>query len=112
MTTRILLAAALSLGLGTSFAFAQADQNTRPEMATELPENWGPEVNDAFFSDVEAGVLRAEEEVRANWAALTQEQQTQVREHCDTVSGAEAAGSGGTTPENVNSMQQICAWTE
>lgn len=114
MNTKILLAAVLSLGLGTSAAMAQSasDQNTESEAAGQLPETWGPEINDTFFSDMEAGVLRAEDEVRTRWAALTAEQQAQVREECETVSGAEATGTDGAAATEVTSFQQICTWTQ
>ena len=86
MTYRLLVAATLSLGLGTAVALAQTSQT-----AANLPSDWDPAIADAFFSDTEMGTLRTETEVQTNWADLTTEQQAQVRAHCATVDTAGSA---------------------
>lgn len=112
MTYKLLAAAAFSLTLGAS-ALAQAPapapaptgQETGATAGSGLPAEWEGAVGDAFFSDVEAGTLRSEDEVRANWQDLSAEQQAQVRTDCasfdtaaaDTQSPASSGESGEST---------------
>lgn len=135
MTYKLLVAAALSLGLGTAIAVAQTD-TIEPEagavpdaaVGSELPAGWDGAIGDAFFADPELGTLRSEEEVRANWEALSEEQQAQVRSHCDTFDTAAAdtlddpAGAevdegttASTTPDgaaHTASVEQVCGWID
>lgn len=120
MTYKLLVAAALSLGLGTGIAMAQDVTQPQPNAASpdaQLPMGWEGPIGDAFFADPQLGTLRSQEEVRTNWGALTDEQQAQVRSYCDTVDTA-AAGTdedvttGSTTPDTAHmaSVVQVCDW--
>lgn len=124
MTYKFLVAAALSLGLGTAIAAAQTGA-TLPSAgasapASQLPMGWDGAIGDAFFADRELGTLRSQQEVTANWQALTAEQQAQVRTDCDTVDKAGAATpddkmtTGSTTPDAAHaaSMKQVCDWVD
>lgn len=141
MTYKLLVAAALSLGLGTAVAMAQTD-TIEPEAGaapdatagSQLPMGWDGAIGDAFFADPELGTLRSQEEVSANWETLTDEQQAQVRAHCDTVDTAAAdtmeapaddttAGAdvmdddvttGSTSPDTTHtaSIEQVCGWVD
>lgn len=147
MTYKLLVAATLSLGLGTAVAMAQTE-TTQPEAGaasgataeSQLPSGWDGAIGDAFFADQEMGTLRSQEEVSTNWQALTEEQQAQVRSHCDTMDTAAAtpapagdatqapadgdttAGAetqdnvttGSTTPDAMHtaSIEQVCDWVD
>lgn len=140
MTYKLLVAATLSLGLGTAIAMAQTDPGAdapltgaSPGSAAEshLPPGWDGAIGDAFFSDPLEGTLRSPEEIQANWDTLSDEQQAQVRSHCDTADtaaadtmpapGDTAAGAetddqvttGSTTPDeslHTASIEQVCDW--
>jgi len=143
MTYKLLAATALSLALGTAIAAAQTT-TTQPEAgasadvaaAAELPSGWDGAIGDAFFADAGAGTLRSEDEIRANWEKLTEEQKAQVRSHCDTVdtaaapattekpagdttAGAETDGdkmtTSSTTPGaemHTAAIGQVCGWVD
>lgn len=146
MTYKFLIAASLSLGLATGAVAQTAPQTgTDPAAAgsststsSGLPMGWDGAIGDAFFSDQEAGTLRSEQEVRANWDTLTSDQQARVRSHCasvDTASNAtttpgansDVTGSTGATGstsgqgasgtslpspkmDHTASIQQACGW--
>lgn len=126
MTNRFLIATAVLLGLGTGIAMAQTntaqpDAAPAPGMDSTLPSGWSGAIGDAFFSDPAAGTLRSEDEVRANWEGLSDEQQAQVRAECTTVASAQAQPkdnmtTGSVTPGNDNmhmaSIQQACEWVD
>lgn len=106
MTYKLLVAATLSLGLGTAIAMAQTE-TTKPEAGaasgttagSQLPSGWDGAIGDAFFADQKMGTLRSQDEVRTNWKALTEEQQAQVRSRCDTMDMAAAsAGDAAQAP--------------
>ena len=90
MTMKIILAAALSLGLGGA-ALAQTDssgnasKNASAGDMGSMPSEWEGAIGDAFYSDTTAGTLRSHEEVSSNWSNLTAEQQARVRDRCATV---------------------------
>ncbi|MCO5147249.1 MAG: hypothetical protein M9895_13865 [Aquamicrobium sp.] len=130
MTPKFLIAAALSLGLGTGIAMAQNDM-LQPDAApgsdaeTTLPMGWEGPIGDAFFADPATGTLRTEDEVRANWQGLTEEQQAEVRTYCATVDTAAATPpdqmtddqmtTGSITPDEANqvaAIQQACGWVD
>ncbi len=126
MTPKLLIAAALSLGLGTGFAMAQndviqPDASPAPGSETTLPMGWEGPIGDAFFADPATGTLRTEDEVRANWQGLTEEQQAEVRAYCATVDTAAAAPpddqmtTGSITPGDaaqVAAVEQACEWVD
>jgi len=128
MTFKLLAAIALSLGLGTAVALAQTDPiqpetGATTDSGATLPPGWEGALGDAFFSDPTTGTLRSQDEVQANWQNLTEEQQAQVRAHCETTATAGAdtgaaaddeVTTGSTTPDgtNVVAMQQICEWVD
>lgn len=148
MTYKLIAAATFSLGLCTAIAMAQTDTTmpdtgAAPDTAagSQLPSGWDGAIGDAFFADSELGTLRSEDEVRANWETLTDEQQAQVRSHCATVDMAAADttndAAGGTTgdttagdtttgadddvttsstsPEgamHTASIEQVCGWVD
>jgi hypothetical protein len=126
MATKLLIAAALSLGLGSGLALAQSDTTdsaagAAPSMDTQLPAGWEGAIGDAFFSDTDAGTLRTEAEVKSGFEGLTPEQQAQVRAHCDTYDTA-AADTMDTTDDSLTtgsttddpmlsaSLEQVCDW--
>lgn len=123
MTHKLLIAAALSLGFGTAVAMAQndvlqPDAAPGPGAETSLPMGWDGAIGDAFFADPATGTLRTEEEVRANWQGLSEEQQAQVRSHCATVDTADAQTNdqmttGSVTPDetmHIASIERVCDW--
>ena len=124
MTPKFLIAAALSLGLGTGFAMAQndviqPDASPAPGSETTLPMGWEGPIGDAFFSDPATGTLRTEEEVRANWQGLTDEQQAEVRAHCATIDTAAAEPDDDMTTGSVTddatqtaAIEQACEWVD
>lgn len=122
MTPKLLVAAALSLGLGTGIALAQDDltqPDTSPPTGATLPMGWEGPIGDAFFSDPATGTLRTEEEVRANWQGLTDEQQAEVRAHCATVDTAAAEPDDDMTTGSVTddatqtaAIEQACEWVD
>lgn len=57
--------------------------------------DWTGPIADALFTDQSKTTLRSEQEIRANWANLSAEQQNQIKEDCNTVQTA-AAGTGTT----------------
>jgi len=145
MTYKLLTAAAFSLALGTAaIAQTQTEGTTQPGAGAapapaaegSLPSGWEGAVGDAFFSDPELGTLRSQDEIQANWQNLSEEQQAQVRAHCETVDTAAAgtteapagdttAGAtdqddagvttGSTAPDSAMhtaSIEQICDWVD
>lgn len=130
MTYKLLVAAALSLGLGSAVAMAQtepAETETAPGVTAspQLPAEWEGPIADAFFSDQETGTLRPQDEVQSNWEALTDEQQAQVRADCAKMDTAvtetdDDMTTGSTTPDSTTSadvvetaaIEQVCDWIE
>lgn len=130
MTPKLLIAAALSLGLGTGLAMAQSDvtqpdASPAPGAQSTLPMGWEGPIGDAFFADPATGTLHTQDEVRANWQGLTEEQQAEVRTYCATVDTAAATPpdqmtddqmtTGSVTPADqtqVAAMQQACQWVD
>lgn len=143
MTYKLLLAATLSLGLGTGIALAQSDTTTDSTLGATpdatvgsgLPAGWDGAIGDAFFSDTDAGVLRSEDEIRANFNTLTETQQAEVRDHCQTYdtasadstmqdsmdsSGTDSTVTGSTTADSsasaagdpmiTASIERACGW--
>lgn len=106
MHFKILTALALSLSLGTS-ALAQTATDTDTTADTGmsaaggLPSEWEGEIGEAFFSDPEHGTLRSEDDVRAAWDELSEDQQTVVQSHCaevdTTASAPDDAAEGADT---------------
>lgn len=142
MTYKLLAAAAFSLALGTA-AIAQTGGTAAPgggvsgpaDVNSAMPSGWDDTIGDAFFSDRELGTLRSQEEISANWNNLSEEQQAQVRSHCDTMdtaanttdapAGGGAASGGAAEGDDVNtgsttadsavhmaSIQQVCDWID
>jgi hypothetical protein len=121
MTTKILIAAALSLGLGTGFALAQNDQlepdnGAAPCTETTVPTGPGS-IGETFFVDPATGTLRSEAEVRAGWEGLTMTEQAEIRSYCNAVDMAAAPDdqmtTGSITPDEptaVASIEQSCSW--
>ena len=116
MKRSIIAATALSLCLGTA-AFAQSGTATTDTGAsgaagttttgasamglsasadTGIPSTWSGQISDSFFSDPAEGTLLSQEEVKANWASLSADQQAQVRQDCSSMS-ASATGMGSDT---------------
>jgi hypothetical protein len=91
----------LAIGMATS-AFAQTASTTMP------PEGWSGPISDAFFSDAKAGTLKSEADVKANWAKLTPEQQTMVKNDCEKSAGAAGSTTAGSTPPTTG-MAGVCA---
>lgn len=88
MTTKLIMALALTLGTGV---LAQAQTTTTaPETpsadAFTLPSGWEGNIADTFFSDSTMGTRNSDAITKSKWEALSAEEQTTVREHC--------AGSG------------------
>jgi hypothetical protein len=97
MKRSIIAATALSLCLGTA-AFAQSGTATGTTASADagIPSTWSGQISDSFFSDPAEGTLLSQEEVKANWASLSADQQAQVREDCSSMS-ASATGMGSDT---------------
>lgn len=123
MTPKLLIAAALSFGLGTGVAMAQNDilqPDAAPGTTTTLPMGWEGPIGDAFFADPATGTLRPEGEVRANWQSLTMQQQAEVRTYCATVDTAanvtppdDQMTTGSITPDDathVAAIDKACEW--
>lgn len=120
MTSRLLIIAALSLGLGAGVALAQNDQlqpDSAPGAGTVLPAGERG-IGETFFIDPATGSLRGEAEVRAGWQELTMDEQTEVRSYCNAVGMASAPPTeelttGSVTPDattEVASIERSCGW--
>jgi predicted Fe-S protein YdhL (DUF1289 family) len=120
MTYKLIVALALSLGLGTA-ALAQTTDNNQPDTSggTLLPGNtgnapvrpaWDAAINDAFYVDAEAGTLRTEDEIRTNWGSLSADQQAMVRTDCDATTASVEAKPGEASPDADarSSMIELC----
>lgn len=123
MTPKLLIAAALALGLGTGIAMAQNDAlqpgtGAAPDMQGTLPQGWEGAVGDAFFADPATGTLRTEEEARANWQGLTDEEQAQVRAYCETIASVppdDQMTTGSIVPGDatqVAAIERACGWVD
>lgn len=115
MTYKLFLAATLSLGLGTGIALAQSDTTTTDSTlgaapdataGSDLPTGWEGAIGDAFFSDADAGILRSEDEVRANFNTLTETQKAEVRDHCELYDTA-AVDVDTTTGSSMDSSSSV-----
>ncbi len=81
----LILGTALAAPLSPALAQATNDD-------TASTENWWDKVGAAFFSDANLEVPRAEYEIRAQWTALSDDDQAAIRARC-----AEARGEGEGT---------------
>lgn len=103
MTFKLLAIAATSLSLGTMGALAQTDTTPGTGAVDGMPHEgmpmeWEGSIGDAFYSDPELGTLHGEDEMRANWDGLSEEDQTAVREYCERYSMDEGGvGMGADT---------------
>lgn len=103
MSYRIVAALALSLGLSTAALAQTSGTETTTGSANGevmLPTGWEGEIADAFFSDPDAGTLKPEAEITANWGNLSAEQQASVRSECETrtaATGTDTTTGTGTT---------------
>ena len=91
------LSAALSLG-GAAFAAESA-----------MPKTWAGPIGDAFYSDTTAMTMRSDDEVKANWAKLTPEQQTQVHADCKLWAAAPKTGADSERTGG-EGMSKLCDW--
>lgn len=115
MTYKILAAAAaLSLGLGTA-AIAQDSSNDAAGAANlsstgDAAVEWDATINEAFYSDAERTQLRSQEEITANWADLSPEQQAMVRTDCDATTASVETKPGEASPnaDAQASMTELC----
>lgn len=86
---KMLTIASMSLALTAGAALAQATSSTDKNAPTQddqtMMESWrGQEgVLDAFFMDDTLAELRSQEEITANWANLSAEQQETIKADCD-----------------------------
>ncbi len=105
MTSRILIAAALSFGLGTAAYGAAGD-------------TWGERLTDMFFANPGDHTLRSEEEVRANWQELSAEEKAQVRADCEAnriaIATDQMSTEGSTSRGEVDSETtgKLCGWLD
>jgi len=91
MTHKFLAIAAMSLSLGATSALAQTDTTTGAGADAAvggmqhgaMPMEWEGAIGDAFYSDPELGMLRADDEMRTNWEDLDEEDRTAVRDFCE-----------------------------
>lgn len=122
MTSRLLIAAALSLGLGSGAALAQNDQ-LEPDAApgSEAMQPSGERsIGETLFIDPATGNLRSEAEVRADWRQLTMDQQAEVRTYCNAVDTAAAPPDEELTTGSITqdatmdaaSLERSCGWVD
>jgi hypothetical protein len=122
MTRTIISALALSFALGTA-AFAQTASPQGSAMQDEqgaFPKTWDGPIGDAFYSDRTNFTLRTADEIAANWAKLTPEQQAQAKSECDVVtqsaSGTDNMQTSSTTTDGGSnfatapSTTELCSW--
>jgi len=92
MTYKLLAVAAITLSLGSTSALAQAATDTTGTAATgtaatgahdRMPMEWEGAVGDAFYEDTELGTLRGEDDMRANWEDLDDDDREAVRDYCE-----------------------------
>lgn len=91
MTRHLLMTSSLGLLLATS-AFAQ----TAPDPAATAAPTWPVGVSTAFFTDRSMTTLRAADEMRAQWATLSDVDQDLVRQDCGAINGGGATGTAAT----------------
>lgn len=92
MFRRILVAAALAAGVSGA-VYAQ-----------DL--TWDQAVNDAFV-DPATGTLLPADEIQANWSALSEEQQAQVRADCEMTT-ASVDPNEADRPTDDSAIAQVC----
>jgi hypothetical protein len=112
MTYKLLAVAAITLSLGSTSALAQTATETTGTAATgtaatgmqdRMPVEWEGAVGDAFYEDTELGTLRDEDDMRASWDDLGDDDREAVRDYCerfammDEVGDDAAAGTGTAT---------------
>lgn len=89
MKIRIIAAIALSLGLATA-AFAE-------NPAKGMPDSWKGPIGDTFFSDADGMMMRPQDDMSARWAALTKDQQAQVRADCEKMAMTDTDATASTS---------------
>ncbi|PII37594.1 hypothetical protein T190_32165 [Sinorhizobium meliloti CCBAU 01290] len=67
------------------------------EAERNTTSNWPEPIRNALFSDATGSTLRSQDELKANWSKLTAEQQDRIKQDCNTMQTASAAGSGSTS---------------
>lgn len=119
MTYKLLAVAAITLSLGSTSALAQAATDTTTGTAAagtaatgaatgmhdRMPMEWEGAVGDAFYEDTELGTLRDEDDMRASWEDLGDDDREAVRDYCerfammDEAGDDAAAGTGAATTD-------------
>jgi hypothetical protein len=105
--------------MGTA-AMAQSDVSSTDD-STEfmLPTGWNGDIAAAFFVDDATGELRQEDEAKANYAALSDDQKAIITEHCSTMASSDAMGSDDNMTTSSTSetsatgpaeVAQVCEW--
>lgn len=82
MKFKLISAVALSIGLSTGFAMAQASSSGNSDSAPSVLTD--PATMKPFFSDEAMATMKTDEEVKAAFNALPAEQQQQMKSECQT----------------------------
>ncbi len=101
-----LLAATAALALMSGVSLAQTSTTDEPGRDTDTAnmgvnwDDWDADTRAVFFDDTTT--LRSEADVRTSWAALSVDQQGQVRSSCEAelaqdAGGGATGGAGGST---------------
>ncbi|MCG5480074.1 hypothetical protein [Sinorhizobium alkalisoli] len=88
-------------GAASGTAATSTDMLQMTQAERDATADWTGPIADALFTDQSKTSLRSEAEIRSNWSQLSAEQQSQVKEDCNTVQSASADTStttGTTTP--------------
>jgi len=121
---KTILATAFALML-SSGAYAQTQEGgDQSSGATSIPSGWVGPIAEAFYTDGTGMALKPEAEAKANFAALTPEQQAMVKSDCmamsepvdsgattgSTDAGTSAAAKGNADEAQGATAKQICMW--
>ena len=98
MLQKLLATAAFTLALSLSAVAQDAsssgannpggegDTSSTTGASDPMPPGWEGPIADVFYSDVTARTMREQDDMATRWAALTADQQAQVKSDCTSMS--------------------------
>jgi hypothetical protein len=94
---------------GIALAISMSVAGSALAAESAMPKSWAGPIGDAFYSDTGAMTMRSEDEIKANWAKMTPEQQAQAHEDCKVWAASPKTG-GDSERTGGEGMSKVCDW--
>lgn len=102
--SRKLFATTVLATLFASTSFAQMSDDPTLSAGDGATPNWDQSINDVFFEDESAGLVRSHDDIQQGWESLSADQQAQIRDDCAAMT-ADAGGTMGTMDTGDTAME-------